>query len=182
MAAEKAMEILDTVSIEVTPGDEGMLKKIAMTAMTGKSVGGQRDFLADLAVKAIKMVAEKKGSKYDVDVDNIKVEKKTGGSIADSEMIKGIIVDKERVHPRSQIFKRQDASHRAPEIKDRGRGSDPDPGRSAFDEGQRQHSGQAVVSANVVFCQKGIETRSTFTKRNIYARRLKDPHGEALTQ
>ena len=80
--------------------NDEMLKKVAMTAMTGKSVGGQRDYLAELSVKAVKSVSEKRDGKMLVDVENIKVEKKTGGSIADTELVNGLVIDKEKVHPR----------------------------------------------------------------------------------
>ena len=90
MAAAEALKVLDTIAVPVTADDVEMLTRVAMTAMTGKSVGGQRDFLADLSVVAIKAIAEKNSDgKWTVDVDNIKVEKKTGGSIADTEIING---------------------------------------------------------------------------------------------
>ena len=71
-------------------------KKIAETAMTGKGAEASKDKLCDLVVKAVTMVTDDDGT---VDIDNIKVEKKTGGSIEDSEIVEGVLVDKERVHP-----------------------------------------------------------------------------------
>jgi len=68
--------------------------------MTGKSVGGERDALSDVAVEAVSLVAEKVDGRYRVDVDNIQVEKKHGGAVGDTNLIKGIVLDKERVHPR----------------------------------------------------------------------------------
>ncbi|NJE13889.1 TCP-1/cpn60 chaperonin family protein, partial [Thermococcus sp. LS2] len=55
--------------------------------------------LAKLAVEAVKQVAEKKDGKFEVDIDNIKIEKKEGESVEESQLIKGVVIDKERVHP-----------------------------------------------------------------------------------
>jgi len=197
MAADKAMEILDTVAVEVTPDNVEMLKKIARTAMTGKSVGGQREFLADLAVKAIKMVAEKKNGKFEVDVENIKVEKKTGGCIADSEMIQGIIVDKERVHPRmpKQVKNAKIAllsgslEIKKTEVEAKIQIRDPAAMQRFLDEEESslRHMADKLkeVGATVVFCQKGIDdlVQHYLAKYNIYAcRRLKESDMEKLSK
>jgi thermosome len=100
LAAAEAVKILKKIGIEVSPTDKKSLKKVAMTAMTGKSVGGERDLLADVAVEAVSSVAEKLDGKYRADIDNVQVEKKHGGSVSDTKLIKGIVLDKERVHPR----------------------------------------------------------------------------------
>jgi archaeal chaperonin len=99
MASEKALEILKDISIEVTSKDKKILKEIAMTAMTGKSVGGSKEYLANITVQAVQAVSEELNGKWVADIDNIKVEKKHGGSVADSQIIEGIIIDKEPVHP-----------------------------------------------------------------------------------
>ena len=95
-AAEKAQEFLKDISIDVKATDKAMLKKIAETAMTGKGAEASKDELCELVVKAVTMVADEDGT---VDIDNIKVEKKSGGSVDDSEIVEGVLVDKERVHP-----------------------------------------------------------------------------------
>ena len=100
MAAEKAQEILDEIAIKVNPDDEETLLKIASTSITGKSAEAHRDLLAKLAVEAVKQVAEKEDGKYRVDIDNIKIEKKPGESVDESELIRGVVIDKEVVHPR----------------------------------------------------------------------------------
>ncbi len=101
MAAEKAQEILDGMAIEVTPDDEETLLKIAMTSITGKNAESHKELFAKLAVEAVKQVAEKKDGKFVVDIDNIKIEKKAGGeSVEESELVRGVVIDKERVHPR----------------------------------------------------------------------------------
>ncbi|ASJ10339.1 thermosome subunit [Thermococcus sp. P6] len=99
MAAEKAQKILDNMAKKVTPDDEKTLKNIAMTAITGKTAEEEKEYLAKIAVEAVKQVAEKDGETYRVDIDNIKLEKKEGGSIRDTKLIRGVVVDKEVVHP-----------------------------------------------------------------------------------
>ena len=96
LAANKAQELIKELAIDVTPTDIEMLKKIADTAMTGKGAEAAKDKLTDLVVKAITMIADEDGT---VDTDFVKVEKKVGGTIEDSEIIEGVVIDKERVHP-----------------------------------------------------------------------------------
>ena len=96
MASEKADEILKTIGKDVTLKDEKLLQQIAQTAMTGKGSEAAKDKLSNLAVLAIKQVSETVDGKIKVDLDNVKVEKKEGGSISDSELIQGLIIDKER--------------------------------------------------------------------------------------
>ena len=95
LASEKALEILNDMAEKITPKDDHLLMQIAMTAMTGKGAEYAKEKLSDLAVKAVKLVAE---DNMQIDRDNIKIEKRSGGSIDDSELIKGIVIDKERVH------------------------------------------------------------------------------------
>jgi len=95
LAAEKAQEILNDMAETITSKDENVLRQIAMTAMTGKGAEYAKERLSDLAVKAVKLVAELDGT---IDLDNIKIEKRSGGAIEDSELIKGIAIDKEKVH------------------------------------------------------------------------------------
>ena len=99
MAAEKANEILDKIAETVKFDDVAKLKKVAMTAMTGKKIEVGREKLSNLVVTAVRQVADKVGDKYVVDIDYIGLEKKPGGSIDDSELVHGVIIDKERAHP-----------------------------------------------------------------------------------
>lgn len=96
MASEKAQEILKGLAISMKPSDIEILKKIAETAMAGKGVESVKLMLCDLVSKAVTSVSEPDGT---VDIDNIKVEKKVGGSIEDSDIVMGIVLEKERVHP-----------------------------------------------------------------------------------
>jgi len=98
MAMDYSIDFLNKLAENVKATDDKTLKDIAMTAMTGKSAEAIKDHLADIAVKAVKTIMEKGPGGITVDMDNIKVEKKQGGAIQDTELIEGIIIDKERVH------------------------------------------------------------------------------------
>ena len=98
-ASEKALEVLEKIAILAAPKFEEYLKKAAMTSMASKLVAEYREYLADVAVKAILAVTEKEGTKSKADVDDVKVEKKPGESIRDTSLIQGIVLDKEVVHP-----------------------------------------------------------------------------------
>ena len=97
-AAEKALEVLDKIAITIDPSSSEYMKKVATTSMGSKIVADQKELLADLAVKAMKKVAEKDGQIWKVDIDDVKVEKKTGESLSDTSLISGIVLDKEIVH------------------------------------------------------------------------------------
>ena len=97
-AHEKVLELLSQLAKKIEPTDEAMLLKIATTSMQSKLISEDSGMLSKLVVDAVLRVAEKKGDKYVVDLDNIKVEKKTGGSIQSTELVKGIVLDKEVVH------------------------------------------------------------------------------------
>ncbi|MBM3199910.1 thermosome subunit, partial [Candidatus Woesearchaeota archaeon] len=95
LAAEKSQEVLNRIAKPITIKDTDLLNQIAMTAMTGKGAEAAKEILSDIAVKAVRQVAE--GS--NISMDDIKLEKKVGGGTEDSELIQGILLDKERVHP-----------------------------------------------------------------------------------
>jgi len=97
-ASKKAMEFLTEITINVKPKDKEILEKIANTSMQTKLVSIEATDLAKLAVNAVLAVIEEKNGTSKVNLDNIKIEKKTGGSISDSELVSGIILDKEIVH------------------------------------------------------------------------------------
>jgi thermosome len=99
-AMEKSTEVLERIAVKVkNPLDKATLKKVAKLSMASKLVAENRDFLADMAVKAIIAVSEKTEKGYKVDLDDAKVEKKPGESIVDSTLIQGVLLDKEVVHP-----------------------------------------------------------------------------------
>ena len=94
MAADKAAEILNDIAVDATKDD--ILKKVAITSLTGKAVGEEYEMLADIIVKAVKAVAED----GKVDTDNVRIEKKVGGVIGDTYLVEGVVIDKEAVHSR----------------------------------------------------------------------------------
>ena len=98
-SAEKVIEILKQVAEKIDPTDKNHLKKIATTAMASKLTANNSPELSDVVINAILSTLEKyNDGKFKVDIDNIKVEKKAGGSIRDTKLIKGIVLDKEVVH------------------------------------------------------------------------------------
>ncbi|MEM3248000.1 MAG: thermosome subunit beta [Candidatus Micrarchaeaceae archaeon] len=101
MAADKAIEILKKYSYDISLDDDDKLEKIALISMASKNVGDEsvKKHLAGLVIKAIKQVAETRDGKLIIDKDFIKLEKKEGGSIADTEFINGVLIDKEVAHP-----------------------------------------------------------------------------------
>ncbi|MEM2982535.1 MAG: thermosome subunit beta, partial [Candidatus Bathyarchaeia archaeon] len=98
-AADEAAKILESISQPVSLDDRETLKKAAMTALHSKNVGGARDHLAEIAVDAVKQIIEQRGDRLVADVDNVQLVKKIGKSVLDTQLIKGVIIDKEVVHP-----------------------------------------------------------------------------------
>ena len=94
LAAERVHKILNEICETITADDEDVLKQIAITAMTGKGAENAKEVLAEIIVKAVKEISED----GKVNLDDIKIEKKVGGGIQDSELIRGIVLDKEKVH------------------------------------------------------------------------------------
>jgi len=97
-AGKKAKQFLQDIAEKITPNDKSILTKIAKTSMQTKLVRKDSDQIAELVVKSVLTVSEKEGENYQVDIDDIKVEKKAGGSMKDSSIIQGIVLDKEIVH------------------------------------------------------------------------------------
>ena len=195
LAAAEAVKILNKIAVPIED-DEGLIK-VASTAMTGKSVGGEGKALSELSVKAAKAVAEERDGKVFVDVDNIKVEKKTGGSISDTELINGFILDKEKVHPRmprtvnkAKIAILSSALEiKKTEVEAKIQIRDPASMQRFLDEEENTLKGMVekikAVGANVVFCQKGMDdiVQHYLAKAGIYAcRRLKESDMEAVAK
>jgi len=97
-AAQKAMEVLDKIGITVDLDDRETLKKVAVTAMGSKAVGTAREHFAHIAVDAVKQISEKRGDQMVADIDNIQIVKKEGKSLRDTELVSGIVLDKEVIH------------------------------------------------------------------------------------
>ncbi len=98
-AAQKGMGILNKTGITVDIKDRQTLKKVATTSMASKAVGVAQDHLAEIAIDAVKQITEQRGERKVADIDNIQIIKKEGKSLFDTQLIKGIILDKEVVHP-----------------------------------------------------------------------------------
>jgi thermosome len=98
LAATKAVEVLNKLAIPIKAGDKKTLRDIAMTSMASKGASSEKELFADVVVDAVTMIAEKINDKTYVDLDNVQIQKKQGGGIANTEIIKGLILDKERVH------------------------------------------------------------------------------------
>jgi thermosome len=197
LAAVKAREILDSVAISVSPDDKETLMDIARTAMISKSVSASRNLLADVAVKAVSAVAEKKDGKWLVDDDNIQIVKKQGGSTDDTQMISGIIVDKEAVHPampkkveKAKIALVDSALEvKKTEIDAKIEITDPSQLHAFLDEEENMLRKMVDIvkksGATVLFCQKGIDdlAQHYLGKEKIYAvRRVKKSDMEKLAK
>ncbi len=97
-AARKAQEILEKIAIPIKPDDEARLKQVAMTSLNTKGIFGSQNRFAELAVEAVMQVTEKSNGKVKADIDLVKVMKKHGKSLEESELVNGIIIDKEVSH------------------------------------------------------------------------------------
>ena len=188
-AAKKAKQYLNDIAEEISPNDKSILYKIAKTSMQTKLVRKDSDHLADTVVKSILYVAEKEGDSYIVDIDDVKVEKKAGGSIKDSDIVKGIVLDKEIIHggmPKKITDARIALINTALEISKTETDakiniSNPQQMKSFLDEENRMLKTMVdkVIGsgANVILCQKGIDDMAQhyLAKAGIMAvRRIKE--------
>ncbi len=198
-AMRKALEILDEVATEIDPNDDEMLKKVARTAITSKYIGSgpSVDKLLDMILEAARTVAEPKpdGKGYIVRLDNIKIEKKKGGSLLDSMLVRGVVLDKEVVHPGmpKRVEKAKIAlldtplEVKKPEITAKINITSPEQIRQFLEEETKYLKDMvekiAATGANVVICQKGIDdvAQHFLAKKGILAvRRVKRSDMEKL--
>jgi len=196
-ASEKAIEVLRQIATLIDPRDKKYLKKIATTTLASKLVSTNSSELADVVVDSILAVAEKSGDKYRVDIDNIKVEKKSGGSIRDTKLIQGIVLDKEVVHGAmpKRIENAKIALLNAPleiektEFDAKININTPEQMQLFIDEENemiRKMTDKIIQSGtNVVLCQKGIDDMAQhyLQKAGILAvRRIKESDMTKLTK
>ena len=197
IAMKHAIDILEKSSKEIKLDNDELLKKIAFTAMTGKSGSGASEKIADLVVKAVKTVASEENDKIVINREDIKREKKQGGSVEDTELIYGIVIDKEVVHPQMpKVVKEAKIAliDTALEVKETEtdaeiRITSPDQ-LQAFIEQEEKMLKEMVekivkAGANVVFCQKGIDdlAQHFLAKHGILAaRRIKKSDMEKLAK
>ena len=196
-ASQKAMELLAQRGIPVEIDDKKTLKKVALTSMASKAVGTAREHFAEIAMDAVLQIVEDRGDKKVADIDNIQVIKKTGKSLFESELVKGIIIDKEVVH--SGMPKRVEKAKIAlidcalevekTEMSAEIRIRDPEQMKSFLDQETRMLKEMVdkikASSANVVFCQKGIDDMAQhfLAKEGILAaRRVKQSDMEKLAR
>ncbi len=196
-AAEYALKELDKIAKTVDVKDEETLKKVALTAIRGKTVAAARDMLIDMAIKAVERIAEKRDNRWVADVDQIQVIKKIGGSIYDTKLVEGVIIDKEIVHAGmpKRIEKAKIALLDCPlevektEMSAEIRIRDPSQMKAFLDEETRilreMVSKIKSVGANVAFIQKGIDdiAQHFMAKEGILAvRRVKKSDMEKLAR
>jgi len=194
-AADKAISVLDSLSEPIKAEDNATLKKVAMTAMHSKGLGGAREHFADIAIEAVQQVKEKRGDAWYADIDNIQLVKKEGKSLLDTQLVRGIIVDKEVVHPgmpkqvKSAKIALLDAALEIEktEISAEIRINDPTQMKAFLDEETRMMKEMVTKiktsGANVVLCQKGIDdtTQHYLSKEGMLAvRRIKKSDMEKL--
>ncbi|MFB5605943.1 MAG: thermosome subunit beta, partial [Nitrosarchaeum sp.] len=168
-AAEKTLEIYSEMAKKIKPDDVQTLLKIAITSMQSKLISEDSDLLSKIVVDAILKVAVKKAETYSVDLENIKVEKKAGGSITDTQIIKGIVLDKEIVHSGmpTKIEKAKIALLNSAleiektEMSSEIRITDPTQMQMFLEEENRMLKTMVdklhKVGVNVLICQKGID-------------------------
>ena len=196
LAAEKAISLLESHGIS-TEGNDAVLLEVAKTSLTGKSAGAVKAFMADICVRAVNAVGVIDEGERLVDLSDIKVEKRQGGSIKDSSLIDGILLDKERVHagmPRSINDAKIALVNSAVEVKKTevdAKIQITDPNQLASFLAEEENYIRGLVDkitasgANVLICQKGIDelAQHYFSKAGVFAiRRAKKSDMEALSK
>jgi len=179
IATEKTQEILSEIALRITPENEEILKQIAMTAMTGKSAEGSKEKFAEIIVRAVKQI-QNDGK---IDLNDIKIEKSRGDGINDTELISGIVLDKEKVSADMPSVIRGakivlvdfPLELKNPEIDTKVSISSPEQLQSFIDQEEKAIKDMVekikMSGANVIFCQKGIDDFAQYllSKEGIYA-------------
>jgi thermosome len=185
IAAEKATELLRKIALPLQKDDEETLKNIAMTAMSGKGASGSKEMLSTVVIKAVQSIVQEQNNESNttIDLENILIQKKQGGSIRDTDIIYGIILDKQRVNsamPSHVNNARIALINSAIEVKKteidaRIQIQDPSQLQAFLDEEERMIHRMVdkikECGANVVLCQKGIDDLAHyfFSKEHIFA-------------
>ena len=196
-ASVKAIEVINKAAVPLDINDRKTLLKVALTSMSSKAVGSARDHLAEISIDAVKQIAEQRGDKTIADIDNIQLIKKTGKSLLETQLIRGIIIDKEVVNP-NMPKKKENAKIalldsaleiEKTEISAEIRIKDPSQMKAFLD--QETDMMQDMVTkikasgADVIFCQKGIDdmVQHFLAKEGIIAaRRVKESDMEKLAR
>ncbi len=197
IAANKSIKILEDLSKEIDINNEKMLSEIAMTSITGKGAESAKKLLSSIAVKSVLSVIDEFNGSNKVNRDQINVLKKVGGKIEDSELINGMILDKERVHSNmpetvenAKILLYNDAIElKNTEVDAEISITSPDQLQLYLDQEEEMIKGivdkVVATGANVLFCQKGIDDMAQhfLTKAGIFAcRRVKKSDMEKLSR
>ncbi len=196
-ASVRALEVLDQIAIKIDPTDKAMLRRVAEVSLASKILAEDKEAMAELAVNAILQVAEKTPDGYKVDIDDVKVEKKPGESLTDTALIKGIVLDKEIVHPGmpKRVEDAKIALVDAPlevektEFDAKINIENPEQMKSFLDEEEKMLKDMtdkvANSGANVLLCEKGIDdvAQHYLAKKGILAvRRVKQSDMEKLVK
>ncbi len=196
-ALDQALKLLDEIAIEVDPKDKEMLRKVAVTSMASKLVSGYSDYLSHIAVDAVLQIAEESDGGYEADLDMVKLEKKPGGSLTDTSLIRGLVIDKEVVHadmPKLVRDAKIGLLNAAMEVEKTEFDSkihieSPDEMQAYLDQEEEMLRDMVRkvkdAGVNVLFCQKGIDDMvQHFMAREgiLAARRLKKSDIEALAK
>ncbi|HLC00410.1 MAG TPA: thermosome subunit beta [Candidatus Bathyarchaeia archaeon] len=196
-AAQKAIETINKIAVTVDLNDRKTLLKVALTSISGKAIGAAKEHFAEIAIDAVKQIAEQRGDKMIADIDNIQLVKKTGKSLLETQLVRGIIIDKETVHP-GMPKKKENAkialldsaleiekTEMSAEIRIR----DPSQMKAFLDQESSMLSKMAdkikASGADVVFCQKGVDdmVQHYLAKEGIMAaRRVKESDMEKLAR
>ncbi len=196
-AAQKAIEIIEKNAVPIDVEDRKMMMKVALTSMGSKAVGSAKERFAEIAIDAVKQIAEKRGDKMIADIDNIQLVKKTGKSVLESQLISGIIIDKEVVHPGMPKKKENskialvnsaleiEKTEMSAEIRIR----DPNQMKAFLDQEDSMLKDMVnkikASGADIVFCQKGIDdmVQHYLSQEGIMAaRRIKESDMEKLAR
>ena len=197
LAREQSLKSLENISKRVEISDDATLMKIAVTSMTGKSAEAASKHLAKIAVDAVKAVAQNVEGKLEINTENIKIEKKHGGSNEDTELIRGLLIDKDVVHPgmpkkvESARIALVDSSLEIekPETDTQIQITNPEQMQAFMDQEEKMLKNMVEKifnsGANVLFCQKGIDdvAQHYLAKKGILAaRRVKKSDMEKLAR
>ncbi|MGE5556779.1 MAG: thermosome subunit beta [Methanocella sp.] len=196
-ASQKAIEVINQTSVPLDINDRQTLLKVALTSMSSKAVGAAREHLAEISIDAVKQIAEARGDKTIADIDNIQLVKKTGKSLLETQLIQGIIIDKEVVNPGMPKMKENakiallDSALEIEktEISAEIRIKDPSQMKAFLDQENSMMEDMVTKlkasGADVIFCQKGIDdmVQHFLAKEGmIAARRVKESDMEKLAR
>jgi thermosome len=196
-AANTAIKTLNKIGIAVDLKDRETLKKVAITAMASKAVGAAKEHLAEIAIDAVKQITERRGDKNVADIDQVQIIKKEGKSLFDTQLVRGMIIDKEVVHPGmpKRVKNAKIALLDCPleiektEFNAEIRIRDPAQMKAFLDQENRMLREMVdkikASGADILFCQKGIDDMAQhfLAKKGILAaRRVKQSDMEKLAR